>query len=139
MHLRNFKAITEQNNLTRAAELLHISQPALSASLSKLENELGVRLFDRVGRNLQLNQYGNIYINYVNQALLSLDNAEIEIDNCMHLNKQKLTISTVSLQLIQGLIRILRTTTRRSPSGHMKSCLRTLKASLITVTAILWS
>ncbi len=104
MHLRYFQAIAQQKNLTRAAELLHISQPALSASLSKLEKELGVQLFDRVGRHIQLNQYGKIYISYVDQALTCLDNAAREIENCAQQSKQKLTISTVSMQFIQDIL-----------------------------------
>lgn len=104
MHLRYFQVIAQQKNLTRAAEQLHISQPALSASLSKLENELGVRLFDRVGRHIQLNQYGSLYIKYVNQILNDMDNASRELENQTQQNKQKLTVSTVSMQFVQGLL-----------------------------------
>ena len=104
IHLRYFQIVAQQENLTRAAEILHISQPALSASLSKLEKELGVQLFDRVGRRIQLNQYGKIYIEYVNQTLNSLDNAARELDNRTQRKKQKITISTVSLQVIQDLL-----------------------------------
>ena len=69
MHLRYFQAAAKTQKFTQAAEQMHISQPAFSASLSKLEKELGVHLFDRIGRRIQLNEYGKIYIRYVDQAL----------------------------------------------------------------------
>lgn len=104
VHLQYFQVVAEQENLTRAAEILHISQPALSASISKLEKELGVQLFDRVGRRIQLNQYGRIYSDYVNQALNNLNNAARELDNYTRRGKQIITISTVSIQAIQDLL-----------------------------------
>lgn len=104
MHLRYFKAIAEQESITSASELLHISQPALSASLSKLEKELGFQLFDRVGRHIQLNQYGKIYFKYVTQALACMDNANRELENCKSQRRQTLNISTVSMRLLQEMI-----------------------------------
>lgn len=64
-----FKAIAETENITQAAELLSISAPALSNSLRRLEDDLGVQLFDRVGRNLVLNQYGKAYLPYARKIL----------------------------------------------------------------------
>ena len=44
--LRYFLAIAREENMTRAAEMLHISQPALTKQMHKLEDELGRKLFD---------------------------------------------------------------------------------------------
>lgn len=64
-----FKTIAETGNLTRAAETLMISPPALSSALKRLEQDLDVSLFDRVGRNLVLNRYGEAYLPYARKIL----------------------------------------------------------------------
>jgi len=59
-HLRYFWAVASDGNLTRTAERLHVSQSALSSQIQQLENQLGLRLFDRVGRQLVLTEAGRI-------------------------------------------------------------------------------
>lgn len=59
--------------MTKASQELNISQSALSQSVSHLENELGVTLFDRLGRNIILNQYGEAYLAEVKAALEHLE------------------------------------------------------------------
>src|SRR5262245_56751074 len=56
--LRAFVGIAEAGGFGRAATRLHLSQPALSRQLRGLEDELGVRLFDRIGRRIQLTAEG---------------------------------------------------------------------------------
>ena len=56
--LRSFAAIAELGHLTRAAERLHVSQPAMSAQIKALEDELGVALFDRVSTGMTLTAAG---------------------------------------------------------------------------------
>ena len=58
LQLRYFVVTAKEQNMTRAAELLHIAQPALSQSVKRLEEEMGVRLFDRVGKRIRLNDAG---------------------------------------------------------------------------------
>lgn len=57
-HLRAFVAIVEAGGVARAAARLHLSQPALSRQILALEDDLGLRLFDRVGRRLRLTAPG---------------------------------------------------------------------------------
>src|SRR5215510_14024501 len=56
--LRTFVAVADLGTVSRAAEHLHITQPALSRQISNLEDELGLQLFDRVGRRLLLTTEG---------------------------------------------------------------------------------
>jgi DNA-binding transcriptional LysR family regulator len=57
-HLRTFVAVAEQGTVSKAALRLHVAQPALSRQINDLEEELGLRLFDRVGRRLILTGQG---------------------------------------------------------------------------------
>lgn len=57
-HLRTFVTVAEEGNLSRAAERLHLSQPAVSAHVKSLEEELGVSLFSRTARGMALTDSG---------------------------------------------------------------------------------
>ena len=70
-HLRYFWAVAREGNLTRAAGQLNISQSALSAQISKLEDQLGHALFDRRGRGLVLSEAGQIALDHADQIFAS--------------------------------------------------------------------
>ncbi|HZJ84593.1 MAG TPA: LysR family transcriptional regulator, partial [Syntrophomonadaceae bacterium] len=59
--IKYFCLVAETENVTSAAQLIGISQPYLSKKIKQLEGKLGINLFDHVGRNIKLNQYGEIY------------------------------------------------------------------------------
>lgn len=58
--LRIFLAVAEHLHFTRAAEILYITQPAVSAAVQSLEVEYGVRLFDRIGRHIEITEAGKL-------------------------------------------------------------------------------
>jgi DNA-binding transcriptional LysR family regulator len=60
--VKYFVAVAQAGNVTRAAERLHISQPALSAAVKQLEQQLGVALLERVGRRLELTPAGELLL-----------------------------------------------------------------------------
>ncbi|MDP5053524.1 MAG: LysR family transcriptional regulator [Congregibacter sp.] len=63
-HLKYFWTVAHEGSLTRASEVLHISTPALSVQIQKLEEQLGHTLFDRKGRQLILNEAGRVALDY---------------------------------------------------------------------------
>ena len=71
--LRWFVAVAEREHVTAAAAELHVSQPALSRALARVQAHVGVPLFDRRGRRLRLNRYGRLYLAHARRALADLD------------------------------------------------------------------
>jgi LysR family transcriptional regulator, benzoate and cis,cis-muconate-responsive activator of ben and cat genes len=74
-HLRYFTAVAEEQNVTRAAARLHVSQPPLSRQIRDLEEELGVALFKRTAKSLELTEAGKIFLNEARAVLLRSDEA----------------------------------------------------------------
>ncbi|MCZ7431741.1 LysR family transcriptional regulator [Streptomyces sp. WMMC1477] len=74
-HLRAFLAIAEAGNVTRAAARLHVSQPALSRTLRRLEDHLGTRLVDRSTHHLELTPEGHTFRDKAAAALTAFENA----------------------------------------------------------------
>lgn len=71
--LQYFKTIAELEHYTQAAEKLYVSQSNLSHSIKELEDELGVALFARSGRNVKLTKYGELFLPFVTRSLDALN------------------------------------------------------------------
>lgn len=71
--LQYFKVLAEKQHYSQTAEELGIAQSSLSRSINALEDELGVNLFEKRGRNVQLTKYGASYYEYVKASLTSLE------------------------------------------------------------------
>lgn len=74
-HLRYFTAVAEEQNVTRAAARLHVSQPPLSRQIRDLEEELGVELFKRTAKSLELTEAGKLFLNEARAVLLRSEQA----------------------------------------------------------------
>ncbi|KHD86597.1 LysR family transcriptional regulator [Heyndrickxia ginsengihumi] len=96
--IQYFQMVAKTQHITRAAEQLSISQPALSRSIAKLEEELGVQLFDRKGRNIYLNRYGEMFLNRVEQSIKQIEIGKQEIRDEIHPDH-----GTISLAFLPSL------------------------------------
>ncbi|WP_425059280.1 HTH-type transcriptional regulator GltC [Sporomusa carbonis] len=79
--LEYFYTVAQLQHFTRAAKQLSLSQPALSRSIAKLEEELGIPLFERHGKNVTLNRFGEIFFKHVDRAMQEIIAAKQEIQD----------------------------------------------------------
>ncbi|GGF98196.1 LysR family transcriptional regulator [Paenibacillus albidus] len=79
LSLRYFQTVARLENMTKAAEMLQVSQPAISKLIRNLESELAIKLFDRTGKYIRLNEYGKRFLAKVDLALQTLEDAKTEL------------------------------------------------------------
>lgn len=92
--LEQFMAVTEAGSFMAAAERLMVSQPALTYNLKKLETSLGVRLFDRTSRGVQLTRYGETLYKNTQMMRRLYDNALTTIERQRAEAEERLSIGT---------------------------------------------
>ena len=106
-HLRYFVTLAHLEHYTKASEILCITQPSLTYAIKSLEDELGVRLFEKQGRNISLTKYGNSFLKDVERSLDILDSS---------VNKMQITgkgegqidiamLRTLSIRVVPNLVR----------------------------------
>jgi len=77
--LKVFRAVAEHLNFRRAAEQLFLTQPAITLQIKALENDLGMRLFDRTGGKITLTRQGSVLLGYANKLATLASEAEREL------------------------------------------------------------
>lgn len=138
--ITSFVKVAKLQHMTNAAAELNISQSALSSSIKKLELELGVRLFERRGRHIELNTYGEIFLRYAENMLLSLSQLEQELAEAKSAVENRVSIAMPPLYSFAGLqarlrencpdvsVRITHTRIKDLPgallSGEVDFCIR---------------
>lgn len=104
--LRYFLTVAREESITRAAEVLHITQPTLSRQLSQLEEETGVRLFERGPRRIRLTSEGMLLRRRAEEILQLVDKTETELSEQQAQVEGTISIGSgesVSVQLLPGL------------------------------------
>ena len=74
-HLRYFVTLAHLEHYTKAAEMLSITQTSLSHAIASLEKELGVKLFEKEGRNIALTKCGRVFLDDVEKSLNILESS----------------------------------------------------------------
>jgi DNA-binding transcriptional LysR family regulator len=93
-----FQTVAKHKSFTKASEELNLTQPALSRSMIRLEEEIGVPLLERKSRGVVLNQYGKVFLKSTNQLLSELKEAKQTIHDMVDPHH-----GTISLAFIQTL------------------------------------
>ncbi len=71
-HLHTFVEVARQKSVVKAAEILHVSQPAVTKTIRELEEALGVAMFERDGRGIRITRYGEVFLRHAGAALTAL-------------------------------------------------------------------
>jgi len=106
-HLKYFVAVADEQNFTRAAERLHISQPPLSRQIQDLEDELGLPLFERGSRPLKLTEAGRFFYTHATRMLEQAREA-IQTTRRVAAADKRLVIGFVSSTMYGALPRLVR-------------------------------
>jgi len=102
-----FHAVAQTGSMTRGAERLDISQPAVSKQVQELERVLGVHLFDRIGRRVRLSQAGEVLANYARRLFALADEAETAMADVRAVGRGRLVVgasTTIGTYLLPGVL-----------------------------------
>ena len=111
-HVRYLKAVADHGSFTRAAEALHVSQPALSQQIKELEERLGAQLLDRSGRKVRPTDHGAAYLAHVRRALEALEEGARAVRDMKDLSTGSIRVGvtpSVAAYLIGPLLQRFRT------------------------------
>ncbi len=95
--LEYFQMTSRLRNITRAAKRLRVSQPNITVAIKKLENELGIQLFDRSQKQLSLTPEGAVFLNRIDLALRNIQDAVLEVNDYKKLQKGTIKIGIPSM------------------------------------------
>lgn len=102
--LQYFIKTAKIQHMSNAAAELNISQSALSTNIKKLEEELGVKLFDRKGKYIYLNEYGKVFLEYAKGMVYQYNSVKYELNNMKEEQENKVTVSMPALSSFPGLM-----------------------------------
>jgi DNA-binding transcriptional LysR family regulator len=120
--LRTFVAVAEELHFTRAAERLNLAQQALSAQIHKLEDRLGVELFERTTRKVELTDAGRTLLSHAMPLLASAERAWEDVVQVGSGETGQLSVSYAPTARQEVLPKILAEVHRKYPRLDIKSC-----------------
>ena len=119
-HLRYFVGVAEEQHFGRAAERLHVAQPALSRQIQDLEREMGFLLFDRLPRGVRLSVAGNVFLSDARRILQDVDEARRRAERMALGQAGTLRIGIATAVSWHGLVvRAFREFRRRHPDVEL--------------------
>src|SRR5260370_13470911 len=119
-HLRYFVAVAEAENVSRAALKLHVSQPALSAQIRDLEDELGFLLLKRTAKSVSLTEAGRTFLNEARAVLQHADEAVTKARAVASAEPTKLHVGYSPTPTAEILPKTLRAFQRAMPNVHVR-------------------
>nr|WP_233476055.1 LysR family transcriptional regulator [Paenibacillus sonchi] len=108
LQLQYFLVVARLEHVTEAARSLHVTQSSLSKTIGRLEEDLGVPLFDRVGRKLRLNEYGNKFFRRAERALFELEQGKQELRDLSSPEQGTLELAVTAASALPHILREFR-------------------------------
>lgn len=102
--MRYFRVVAKEEHITRAAQKINITQPSLSSIIANMEAELGVKLFERVGRQIVLNKYGKVFYKGVDDILDSYDRVLSQLESLKKENESDVKVAVTGLNFPRKII-----------------------------------
>ncbi len=102
-HLQAFLEVARQGSVARAADFLHVSQPAVTKTMRELEEALGIAVFERDGRGIRMTRLGEIFLGHAGTALTALKRGVDSVRQDGAINRQPIRIGalpTVSARIM---------------------------------------
>ena len=118
--LRYFVGVSEAGSLLKASSSLHIAQPALGQQISSLEEELGVRLFDRSTRGMALTPAGRIFLDHAKVVLTDADRAKDAVRHSASEPQGQVVIGLPTTVALAAAVPIVKACRERYPCIHLK-------------------
>lgn len=103
-HLRSFLAVAEHGSLGRAAEVIGVTQPALSRQMRELEYDVGVALFNRESRGMEITTAGETFRDDVGDLLSVVDNIPGEIRRAERAQEQRCVVAVVPHPAVDAVV-----------------------------------
>lgn len=104
LQLQYFQKVAHLQHFTDAAREINIAQPALSKTIARLEEDLGVPLFERHGRNTRLSQYGKVFIEHVDRIFMELEEGKKKMQDMGGTESGVVSFSTAVPHVLPDLI-----------------------------------
>ncbi len=104
LQLNYFQTVARREHITQAAKELNIAQPSLSQTIARLEDDLGVALFDRLGRNIRLNEAGRIFLQHVERAFIELEKGKREAVRVAGKYEEVITVASIHLPFVSEML-----------------------------------
>lgn len=98
--IRFFLEVAKTEHITRSAEKLHISQPSLTQAIHRLEDDLGVPLFEQKGRNISITEYGKFLKDRLEPLMAQIDNIPYELKRLAKLGNETIHINVLSFSML---------------------------------------
>ncbi|MFC5471219.1 LysR family transcriptional regulator [Cohnella suwonensis] len=108
LQLQYFLAVARVEHVTEAARSLHVTQSSLSKTIQRLEEDLGVPLFDRIGRKLRLNEFGSSFLRRAERALFELEQGKQELSDLSSPEQGTIELAVTNASTLPNILREFR-------------------------------